>query len=126
MKRKKNHCYFSAGGNSLFKLDLLFGGATTFKNSDQHGVKSDQHCFLPWREAQNLKRDKIGSDEQRSGKRSILFFLICCQSRCVHICFPAISRCYSYTPTCLTSSGDKALSKIVSFKAIFRGSGIIK
>lgn len=41
-----------------------------------------------------------------------------CSSRCVHICFPAISRCYSET-MCLTSCGHKTLSQIVSSKAHF-------
>lgn len=42
-----------------------------------------------------------------------------CRSRCVGICFPAISRCYSETLMCLTSCGHKTLAKIVSSKALF-------
>lgn len=37
-----------------------------------------------------------------------------CRSRCVGICFPAISRCYSQTPMWLTSRGHKTLARIVS------------
>lgn len=48
-----------------------------------------------------------------------IFLPSLCHSRCVGICFPAISRCYSETLMCLTSCGHKTLSKIVSSKALF-------
>lgn len=55
-----------------------------------------------------------------SSKEEIHIFLPrLCWSRCVRICFPAISRCYSETPMCLTSCGHKTLSKIASSKALF-------
>lgn len=47
-------------------------------------------------------------------------------SRCVGICFPAISRCCSETLVCLTSCRHKTLFKIVSSKALFKSPEIIK
>lgn len=59
------------------------------------------------------------TDEPSPRERFFSFLLSLCHSRCVGICFPAISRCYRATLMCLTSCGHKTLSKIGSSKALF-------
>jgi len=39
--------------------------------------------------------------------RDSYFHFNLCQARCVCICFPTGSRCFSKTPMCLTSCGHK-------------------
>lgn len=136
MKRRKKNIP-CCGGNSLFKVTQSIWQKRNLQFHISMGkVRSLLLCTLIWTSAgfytahrrcvaENLKQHKMSHESSVfwwiSSTEEIHIFLprCLCWSRCVRICFPAVSRCYSETPMCLTSCGHKTLSKIVSSKALF-------
>lgn len=139
-------CLFSprdAGGSSLFKVRLRVGLAgnsyvvplRSNVEANQNITATRSHMRLCFHTApedseeletalKKIKNKKMAyhytvTDEPSPRERFFSFLLSLCHSRCVGICFPAISRCCRATLMCLTSCGHKTLSKIVSSKALF-------
>lgn len=138
--KRKNVSFFprDAGGSSLFKVRLRVGLAGNFYivpfrsnvEANQNITPTRSHMLLCFHTAPEgseelemaLKKMAYHStvtDEPSPRERFFSFLLSLCHSRCVGICFPAISRCCRATLMCLTSCGHKTLSKIVSSKALF-------
>lgn len=127
-----------AGGSSLFKVCLRVGLAGNFYivpfwsnvEANQHITPMRSHMLLCFHTApegseelemalkKKMAYHSTVTDEPSPRERFFSFLLSLCHSRCVGICFPAISRCCRATLMCLTSCGHKTLSKIGSSKAL--------
>lgn len=81
-----------------------------------------------WRTSRGRRKEAGGCE--CSGESAILanfrrvrdsyFHFNLCQARCVCICFPTGSRCFSKTPMCLTSCGHKTCPRLRFQSAFWR------